>query len=212
MLKRFATFAAIGLFAAVPLAGTLAATPAYADAGVTFSGGGLGLLLCGSKPDTPQITVGAETKIHLPYGLGGSAQLKIDGTPSATMASGETVEVQFHRGPVSITMVPDCPLNLNTNYQALTVQVLAAPVTAHTSAPAKPSPKPSASTPADPQNGNQGGLPALPNDPLFPDPNAVMGASPAPGGSVEASPVTVVNADGTPVHNTAGTRSPDKGP
>jgi hypothetical protein len=216
MLKRLATFAAIGLFSAVPLAATLGATPAFADASVTFSGGGLGLLLCGSKPDTSQITVGAETKIRLTNGLGGSAQLKIDGTPSATLAGGETVEVQFHRGPVSITMVPGCPLNLNTKYEPLTVQVNAPPAPVQTTSAAKPpSAKPSATTapaPGAPGTG-EGGLPALPAETLFPDQNGVFASgSPAPGGGmVDASPATVVNPDGSPAR-VAETRSLDKGP
>lgn len=206
MLKRLATVVALSALIGLPLA-----SPASADAGVTFSGGGLGLLLCGSKPDTPQVTVGAEMKIRLTNGLGGNAQLRIDGTPSASLAGGETVEVQFHRGPVSITMVPDCPLNLNTKYEALTVQVTPLPVAPRTSSPAKPSAKPSA-TAAPGSTPGSGGLPALPTDPLFIDPN-VAGGSPSPGSSLDASPATIVNPDGTPAQtNLANHRPVDKGP
>lgn len=140
--RRLAALAVLGALVGLPLA----ATPALAQdpgAQVTFKGGGLGLLLCGSQPDVPQINVGAESKVRLTNGLGLNATLKIDGAASATVASGETVEVQFHRGPVAIGMEPDCTLNLNQDFQQLTVEVAAAaPAPARTSTAPKPANKP----------------------------------------------------------------------
>ncbi|HCT80558.1 MAG TPA: hypothetical protein DGG94_17120 [Micromonosporaceae bacterium] len=212
MYKRLATFAIVGALAGLPLAGQASADPAP-GASVTFTGGGLGLLLCGSKPATSRITVGAESKVRLTNSLGMGAQLNIDGAASATVASGETVEVQFHRGPVGITMVPDCALNLNPKFEQLTVDVTAAPaaVPAKPATPPKPSTKPSTGAPA---TGAPGALPALPTDPLFPDELAnVPGGSPAPGSGTLESPATVVNPDGSPARKLAGESGPvDKGP
>ncbi len=211
MWKRLTTLTAIGLFAAVPLAAAVGATPAFADTGVTFSGGGV-ILLCGSAPSTPQISVVAETAVMLTNATGTDAQLTLDGQPAGSVTRGETVEVRFHRGPVSVAMVPTCALNL-AQAKTLTVNVTPAPVPAQSTGSPKPSPKPSSSAAPGGTTGSTGGTPPLPGEPLFTDPSsAAVGGAPAPGSSVEASPATVVNADGTPVHNTAETGPVDKGP
>ncbi|WP_026208649.1 hypothetical protein [Catelliglobosispora koreensis] len=214
MLRRIAVLTATGFLAMLPAASALAANP---GPGVNFTGGGLGLLLCGSKPDAPRITVGAESKIRLTNSLGMGAELRIDGSPSATLASGETVEVQFHRGPVAVTMVPDCALNLNPKFEQLTVDVT--PTQANP-APAKPAPaqskpaaKPSTGVPGNAQPGSSPGaaLPELPEDPLFPGAvtNVPGGTPDGSGGTLESSPATVVNSAKKPT-STSG--PVDKGP
>ncbi|GHJ46700.1 hypothetical protein Cs7R123_40420 [Catellatospora sp. TT07R-123] len=125
--RRAAAFAAAGLLAGLPL---LLASPAgaaepEAAPNVDFTGGGLGVLLCGSKPTTMKITVAAESKVKLTNGLGQKATLQIDGKDSAAVSDGETIEVQFHRGPVKVAMVPECLLNLNPSFEPLTVDVAA---------------------------------------------------------------------------------------
>ncbi|HEX6683994.1 MAG TPA: hypothetical protein VF062_14415 [Candidatus Limnocylindrales bacterium] len=223
-LRRLATVAALGALVGLPLA----ALPASATdpASVTFSGGGLGLLLCGSKPDTSRITVPAEQRVRLTNNLGLNATLNIDGSANSTVANGETVEVQFHRGPVAIGMVPDCALNLNPKFEQLTVEVstpaAAAPAPARsTSAAAAPRPSPSkpsaagAAAAAGSARGGQDGsppVPPAPGDPLFSEP-AVPGVDPSAGVNLE-SPATVVHAGRSPQgQKLAGSTGPvDKGP
>lgn len=212
MLRHIAALAAAGALAVMP---AVAATAAEPSPGVSFSGGGLGLLLCGSKPDSSRITVGAETKVRLTNSLGMGAELRIDGAASATLGSGETVEVQFHRGPVSVTMVPECALNLNPKFEPLTVDVTSPPAAPATTKPAPTAPKPSttpskAAGPA-PAGSPGAALPELPIDPLFPSGVAtVPGTTADGGGSLESSPATVV-AGKNPKN--AGHNGPiDKGP
>ncbi|MBV1852198.1 hypothetical protein [Catellatospora tritici] len=123
--RRAAALAAAGLLAGLPLllASPSAAAEPEAAPNVDFTGGGLGLLLCGSKPATAKITVAAESRVKLTNGLGQNATLQIDGKDSAAVSDGETIEVQFHRGPVKVAMVPECLLNLNPSFEPLTVEV-----------------------------------------------------------------------------------------
>lgn len=218
---RLATTAVLGVLFGLPLA---AAQPAQAaqesgDAHVTFSGGGLGLLLCGSHPDVAQIRVGAESKVRLTNGLGLAATLTIDGAASAPVASGETVEVQFHRGPVTIGMEPDCALNLNRSFEQLTVEVTparAVPEPVRTGSGDQPSSRPSMTSPASGEDGepDDGGAPPPPEDPLFSGMSDLQtdSSAVASGGSLE-SPATVVNPDGSPATRVASMTGPaDKGP
>ncbi|GAA1635951.1 hypothetical protein ACFQY4_45620 [Catellatospora bangladeshensis] len=230
--RRAAAFAAAGLLAGLPLLGAHPATAAEPEAapGVSFSGGGLGLLLCGSKPATAKITVAAEAKVRLTNGLGQGATLQIDGKDSAAVPDGETVEVQFHRGPVKVAMVPECLLNLNPTFEPLTVEV----VNKATAAPSrptggqspsatpsrKPSTKPSPKVPSQagqsPQAGQGSGqetsstngqLPEEPEETLFPTPSD-EGEEPA----VEPSAAVVLGPDEQKMDPAASTSSPDKGP
>src|SRR5678815_3662196 len=78
-----------------------------------FNGGGSGVLLCGSQPSRSQISVPEETTVRFSNALKSDAQLTLNGTPTATVPRGESVEVVFHRGPVTVAMVPDCSHNLS---------------------------------------------------------------------------------------------------
>jgi hypothetical protein len=218
IVRRLAAAAAMGALVGLPLALPASATD---PASVTFTGGGLGLLLCGSKPDTSRISVPAEQKVRLTNQLGIDATLNIDGSANSSVANGETVEVQFHRGPVSIGMVPDCPLNLNGSYEQLTVDVrhnapAAAPVA--TRPAAAPSTRPSNSNSAagaSPSRGAPDGFqtaPPTPGAPLFSDP-AIAGVEPSAGATRESS-ATVVHPGRSPrAQGLAGDTGPvDKGP
>ncbi|GAA2351236.1 hypothetical protein Cme02nite_24510 [Catellatospora methionotrophica] len=173
--RRAAAFAAAGLLAGLPLLGAgqaMAAEPEAAP-GVSFDGGGLGLLLCGSKPATAKITVPAESKVRLTNGLGQGATLQIDGKDSAAVADGETVEVQFHRGPVKVAMVPECLLNLNPTFEPLTVDVV------------------NRSTSTPPSSGNSGGgqgSGSTPSKKPSAKPSPTKGASQSSGGNRQTSP------------------------
>lgn len=251
--RRTTALAFVGLLVGLPLVGSPAwAAPASAGQpsaaqlgaepeaapGVDFGGGGLGLLLCGSRPATPRITVGAETKVKLTNKLGQGATLRIDGEDSVDVADGETVEVQFHRGPVSVAMVPECLLNLNPKFEELTVNVSARiagqqttpttgaqPTTGGRSPSAKvsPSSKPDRKKQQTQPNGQTNGqtndqtnapdleVPA-PTEPLFQDPNGTDGSNTGSGDNLK-SPATVVNPDGTPAIASVGNKLPvDKGP
>ncbi|BCJ71793.1 hypothetical protein CS0771_13370 [Catellatospora sp. IY07-71] len=228
--RRAAAFAAAGLLAGLPLLGAHPAAAAEPEAapGVSFSGGGLGLLLCGSKPATAKITVAAEAKVRLTNGLGQGATLQIDGKDSAAVPDGETVEVQFHRGPVKVAMVPECLLNLNPTFEPLTVEVVnkatAAPSgggQSPTASPSKkpttkPSPKPASQPGRQPQSSANPGTPDSTTVPEVPEPSESLFTEPTDGesepGVAQSPAVSLVGADGAKMDPVAGTSSPDKGP
>ncbi|WP_162907769.1 hypothetical protein [Allorhizocola rhizosphaerae] len=211
--RRLGALALLGAFVGLPLA----AGPAVAQpdgAQVTFKGGGLGLLLCGSKPDVPAINVGAESKLRLTNELGLNATLTIDGSASTSVASGETIEVQFHRGPVSIGMEPDCALNLNQDFQELTVEVT--PARAAAPAPIRTTPAAQQQKPNQPASGGQpsaaarpSGTPVAPGDVLLPEMTTMPDPSAAPGPFT--SPVTVVSSNSAAARLASGAPV-DKGP
>ncbi|MEU8000622.1 hypothetical protein AB0B66_05535 [Catellatospora sp. NPDC049111] len=240
--RRAAAFAAAGLLAGLPLLGASPAGAAEPEAapGVSFSGGGLGLLLCGSKPATTKITVAAESKVRLTNGLGQGATLQIDGKDSADVADGETVEVQFHRGPVKVAMVPECLLNLNPTFEPLTVEVTSRSTSTPSSSgstsgqgssnsgstptrkpSAKPSPTKAASQPSSSRSTSRNDTPPAASDegPEVADPTATLFPMPGDGDDdgdgVEQSPATVsvVGGDGKTLDSTrVSSTSPDKGP
>jgi hypothetical protein len=91
---------------------------------VEFSGG-LGPLLCGSKPDRSSVTVKSESRLVFVNNIGHGATLRIDGENGGPIADGQAVEVRFRHGPVAIAMVPDCSPGLGGNgtYEPVTVKV-----------------------------------------------------------------------------------------
>lgn len=228
--RRAAAFAAAGLLAGLPLLGAHPAAAAEPEAapGVSFSGGGLGLLLCGSKPATAKITVAAEAKVRLTNGLGQGATLQIDGKDSAAVPDGETVEVQFHRGPVKVAMVPECLLNLNPTFEPLTVEVVSKATTAPTgggqtpgAAPSKkptskPSPKPADRPGRQPQPSADANTPDSVAVPEVPEPSETLFTEPTDGvdepAVAESPSVSLVGPGGQKMDPAASTSSPDKGP
>jgi hypothetical protein len=225
--RHAAGLAVAGVLVALPLFGS-AALAAPDSQEVAFSEGGPGVL-CGSTPATPNITVPADSELRLINSLGQAATLRIDGQDAATVAKGDSVDVRFHRGPVSVAMVPRCPLNLNQHFKTLTVDVTprSGPVTpaaggapragsSSTPGAAKSSPRPTA-TPSTVTAGpdDEAVLPILSSDPLFPDeisgPPAAGAETPA-GAGVEP-PATVVNVDGSQARALTGRELPvDNGP
>lgn len=218
-LYRWAAVALLGAFAALPFA----AAPASAQDGpqVKFSGGGLGVLLCGSRPDVSRITVGEDSKVRLTNQLGMAATLTIDGSSSASIANGDSVDVQFHHGPVVIGMEPSCALNLNRKFEQLTVDVNAdgpTPRPSQSSVAQRPPTRPIPPPPTAAGTDDEGGLPPSAGDPLFPelDEGALGGIDPSTGARLDAS-ATVVNGEGSNDGNAdprlaAGGGPVDKGP
>ncbi len=212
MLKRLMTMAAFGTMAGLSLA-----SPASAGPEVVFNATGVPGLLCGSKPSTSSITVGANANVSLTNNLGGNAELLIDGANSATVSAGQTVEVQFHRGPVSIAMKQtSCLLG---DAKALTVQVTAPPpVTqpsptrpAPGSAPAQPKPTTKAPMAATSPPPAAPALPSLPSDPLFGEDGAISG-SPAAGGDIVNPPSAASVVEDQKTRNIASNTPIDRGP
>lgn len=219
-LRRYAAQLGAALLVGLPLIpATALAAPAQPQ--VRFSGGGLGMLLCGSKPDVGSIAVTAQSKVIFVNSLGQGATLQIDGETAGAVNNGEAVEVQFHRGPVSVAMVPECLLNLNGDFAPVTVQVNAARTTPRPSArTGQPRPSASAGTGVLGKTGKTKspaptavpGTEASPDmsleDPILPlEPDAEGGGPDDPG----SSPATVVNIDGSPTFQSKST-STDRGP
>lgn len=219
--RRYAAQIGTGLLVGLPLI-PAAAMAAPAQPQVRFSGGGLGMLLCGSKPDVGSIDVTAQSKVIFVNSLGQGATLQIDGETAGAVNNGEAVEVQFHRGPVSVAMVPECLLNLNGDFSPVTVQVNAARTTPSTT-PRTSQPRPTASTstsalgklgkaksPA--PTAVPGGTVPTPDmsleDPILPLEPDAEGTGPDGSGS---SPATVFNIDGTPTFQSK-SASTDRGP
>ncbi|WP_027342870.1 hypothetical protein [Hamadaea tsunoensis] len=216
--RRLAAGIGLGLLLGLPLL----AAPALAagDEGQTqveFNGGGLGLLLCGSRPNTSAVTIKSESKVVFVNNLGQGATLQIDGENGGPITDGQAVEVQFHRGPVAVAMVPDCLLDLggNGSYEPVTVNVTSASPSGgktasspHTVKP-RTSPKPrssasAAAAAATPSAEASLDAPLLPLDPSdgTTDPSGDFGAT-DPAVAPDGTPVTSLTAGDTPT---------DKGP
>lgn len=205
--RRLAAGAAIGLgfLLGLPLLAQPALAGPEAQPQVEFNGGGLGLLLCDSRPDRPSVTIRSESKVVFVNNLGQGATLQIDGENGGPVSDGQAVEVQFHRGPVAIAMVPDCLLNLggNGSYEPVTVNVtMSSPTSGSTTGSpravmTRTSPKPKRSAPpAAPASPAPTDEPSL-DGTIFPlDPEASASAGPGLDGIEPGS--TVVTPDGNP--------------
>ena len=214
-LRAVAAGLGLGFLLGLPLLAQPALAETESGAQVEFDGGGLGLLLCGSKPDRPAVTIKSESKVVFVNNLGQGATLQIDGENGGPISDGQAVEVQFHRGPVAIAMVPDCLLNLggNGSYEPVTVNVTASsPSTGGTTGSPRvvktrtsPTPKPSAS--AVPTASEDPSL----DGPLFPTVPDASGIA-APAGDTLEPGSTVTTPEG-PAISLTGTDTPrDKGP
>jgi hypothetical protein len=226
--RRLAAGFGLGLLLGVPaLAGPALALAEPESTQVEFNGGGLGLLLCGSRPDRGSVTVRSESKVVFVNNIGQGATLQIDGENGGPIADGQAVEVQFHRGPVSIAMVPDCLLNLggNGSYEPVTVNVNSPTQSGGTTGgsksnvknrttPSKPKPSPTAKAAASPGAGDPSAT--VDQSPLFslePDPSAGGELTGEPSSSDAAVPVGDSTTTGTRLTNATSDDTPmDKGP
>ena len=121
--RRYAVELGTAILASLPLLAGAAMGSLEALPQVDFDDRGFGWLDCGSKPSVGSISVPAEAKVIFVNNLGQSATLQIDGEDSGLLGSGEAVEVQFHRGPVLVAMVPECLFSMAGDFKPVKVQV-----------------------------------------------------------------------------------------
>ena len=117
-----AVFAA--LVAAVPL---FAAEVAYADRAsgggqVVFDDGdGVLGLSCAADPEVTAIIVAAESTLQVVNETDHEADLLLDGKSQGAIPPNGTARVVFHRGPVALTVRPDCVLSRESEPVVVTV-------------------------------------------------------------------------------------------
>ncbi|GGN89595.1 hypothetical protein GCM10010112_74210 [Actinoplanes lobatus] len=83
------------------------------DRQVSFGGGGMLGLSCGSKPNVESMRVPASSVVRVVNQTGHDAQLKLAGAPKGTIPANGTAEVMFRRGTTEVLLTPDCPLDEN---------------------------------------------------------------------------------------------------
>jgi hypothetical protein len=208
MLQRLITLVAVGTLSAAPLALSSAwADPPKSDdvdTTVTFTSGGPGAPACGSQPSESELTVAVEGTLRVANGMNTGAQLTIDGSPLAAVAGSESVELQFHRGPVAVAMVPDC--GTATDAQPLTVDVSERPVPGQRNVPARPQ-KPR-HTPVPAQGKGTKGAPVT--RPSSGSGGVVADSTPSPASSLDTPAVTIIKPNAAA--EARDNRPVDKGP
>lgn len=75
---------------------------------VSFAGAGMLGLSCGSRPSVEAMTVPAGTVVRVVNQTGHDAQLRLAGTPRATIPSDGAAEVVFRRGATPVSLTPVC--------------------------------------------------------------------------------------------------------
>ncbi|MBO3739384.1 hypothetical protein [Actinoplanes flavus] len=83
------------------------------DRQVSFAGGGVLGLSCGSKPSVESMTVPASSVVRVVNQTGHDAQLKLAGSPKGTIPADGVAEVVFRRGTTAVLLTPDCDLDEN---------------------------------------------------------------------------------------------------
>jgi len=122
-------------------------------------------LSCASTPDVDTVTIKAETSLRIKNQTGHRGTLILDNEPFGEVADGTVAVVLFHRGPVELTLEPQCVL---TDHRTVRVQVLG-PTNA-------PSPT------------EDGTVRNLPEDPSSPPPPPVVPGGDQPSPSVSPTP------------------------
>ena len=197
--SRLVAIMAVGGAAALPL---LAAGPAEgaglgqfqparsamaAAPRIEFSGG-QGLLSCSSRPSDRDVTVPAESSVIFVNGLQDDATLRINGRDAARVPEGESREVLFHHGTVRIQMVPGCGLSLSSDFEAVSVTVVAPGESA--SGPSSGGPARSSDSSPPPRSGapsSRGSHGARGDGSASPDGSASASSSGAPAGTGASS-------------------------
>lgn len=183
------------LSVAVVVGALLTAVPAAASGTplVTFAGGGLlglPLLTCASQPDRSALSLRAGDPLDIANGTGHGASFFVNGVRAAENAhldAGSTVQVSFPAGTWTLTLVPDCLLNISAA-GALTADVsgVATPPMTPPPPPSSPSSRPS---------------PGPPTNTAAPSPTATPPSTVAPVGGPTgphaASPTSTIGAHGT---------------
>ena len=123
---RMAALMLSGLIFGAPLlaSGTASAEQLEADdRHVSFGGGGVLGLSCGSKPSVESMTVPASSVVRVLNQTGHDAQLRLAGAPKGTIPADGAAEVVFRRGTTAVLLTPACSLGED----ALPMLVTAAP-------------------------------------------------------------------------------------
>lgn len=120
------------LLASLPAGAAAPAAQPETGAQIRFRGGplGLGILFCRSDPDQGALTVPAGATVTFVNHTRRPATLLIDGAVAGTARANQALPVVFHRGSVTVAMVPSCGFNLNRVFGAVTVEVTPAPADA----------------------------------------------------------------------------------
>jgi hypothetical protein len=108
---RVAALVASGLIFGAPLLATGTANADQLGPGdrrVTFGGGGVLGLNCGSKPSVEKLTVPAESTLHVVNRTGHDARLELAGAPKGVIPDDGAAEVVFRRGTTPVLLDPDC--------------------------------------------------------------------------------------------------------
>jgi len=157
---------------------------------VTFSGGDLLGLACGSRPDVDSVSVSEGTAVTVANDTGATARVVVSGQTVLTLEDGAAGALTLAAGSHQVVLVPQCLLVTLT--APLTVTV--------TPAPAPPSPSPESSPPSeDPPTAL---APAAPGESTSGEDGVVVGGrAPAP----KRMP------GGTPVPSVAGSPSASAG-
>lgn len=99
------------LFALVPLLaiGSAHADPVEAgDGDLVFDGGGVLGLSCAAEPRSAALSVPAGSTVRVVNGTGHDAELRLDGVSKGAIADQSSSRVLFRRGPVAVTLRPNC--------------------------------------------------------------------------------------------------------
>jgi hypothetical protein len=79
---------------------------------LVFGGGGRNMLglSCAAEPRSDSMTVPAGSTVRVVNDTGHDADLRLNGVSKGELANRSSTEVLFRRGPVEVTLKPNCPL------------------------------------------------------------------------------------------------------
>jgi hypothetical protein len=112
---------------------------------LVFGGGGRNMLglSCAAEPRSDSMTVPAGSTVRVVNDTGHDADLRLNGVSKGELRNRSSTEVLFRRGPVEVTLKPDCPLGGPS--EPATVTVTPSPSGSGTPTPSPTSASPSAS-------------------------------------------------------------------
>jgi hypothetical protein len=134
---RLAALTLCGLIFGGPLlmSGTASAEQVEAEGRhVSFGGGGVLGLSCGSRPSVESMTVPASSVVRVVNQTGHDAQLRLAGAPKGTIPAAGAAEVVFRRGTTAVLLTPDCAIGED----ALPLLITAAPSSSAEPGPTSP--------------------------------------------------------------------------
>ncbi len=136
---------------------------------LVFGGGGRNMLglSCAAEPRSDSMTVPAGSTVRVVNDTGHDADLRLNGVSKGALANRSSTEVLFRRGPVEVTLKPNCPLGGPS--EPATVTVTPSPSGSGTPTPspttAPPTATPGGSPSKSPRPVAKPGRPAKPKPP-----------------------------------------------